>query len=195
MYVYDFDQTIYKRDSTADFFFYSLRKHPKTFLAVPTIIGAFFKYYIMKKGTKTQFKEKLYTFLRYADVENEIEHFWDRNIKDIKKFYMEQHRDDDTVISASPEFIIKPACRRLGITNVMASVVDPKTGRHSGINCHGKEKVRRFKEAFPDTPIERFYSDSLSDTPLAELAKNAYMVKGDKITNWIVGENNGTNDY
>ena len=48
-----------------------------------------------------------------------------------------------------------------------------------------KEKVRRFYEEFPDGKIDEFYSDSYSDTPLAEIAKTAYMVDGSNISQWL----------
>ena len=39
----------------------------------------------------------------------------------------------------------------------MASKVDMHSGKYSGVNCHGKEKVKRFYEAFPDGKIDNFY--------------------------------------
>ena len=59
------------------------------------------------------------------------------------------------------------------------------SGKYSGVNCHGKEKVKRFYEAFPDGKIDNFYSDSYSDSPLAEIAEKAFMVDGDKVEGWI----------
>ena len=38
------------------------------------------------------------------------------------------------------------------------------------------------REAQPETQIDGFYSDSKSDTPLAKLARNAFMVTGDEIS-------------
>lgn len=67
----------------------------------------------------------------------------------------------------------------------MASRVDRKTGLYSGINCHGKEKVRRFYEVFKNEKIDEFYSDSYSDTPLAEIAQKAHIVKKNQISDWI----------
>ena len=67
----------------------------------------------------------------------------------------------------------------------MASRVDKHTGVYSGINCHGKEKVRRFREKFPQGKIGEFYSDSYSDSPLAEIADKAFMVDGEKVTKWV----------
>ncbi len=185
MNVYDFDKTIYKRDSTADFFFFTLRRHPKAIASVPVIIGAFVRYYILKRGTKTQFKEKLYRFLKYTDVKSEVRIFWQKNIKDIKRVYLNRRKKDDVVISASPEFLIKPVCEMLGVNNVIASRVDPFTGAYDGENCHGSEKVRRFREDYPAAEIDEFFSDSYSDAPLARLARRAYIVRREELTPWI----------
>ncbi len=68
---------------------------------------------------------------------------------------------------------MKPICERLGIKNLMASKVDKHTGLYDGENCWGEEKVKRLYEKFPNAKCEEFYSDSLSDTPLAELADKA----------------------
>ena len=88
------------------------------------------------------------------------------------------------IISASPEFTIQRFCHQLGIQQVIASVVDPQTGKYTGLNCHGAEKVRRFKERMTSGTVEEFYSDSLSDAPLAGLAEKAYLVKGNNRLPW-----------
>ena len=61
---------------------------------------------------------------------------------------------------------------------------DDVTGKTDGENCHGAEKVRRLHEAYPDVEIAEFYSDSRSDSPLAELAEHAYLVHGQTRTPW-----------
>ena len=66
----------------------------------------------------------------------------------------------------------------------MASPVDMHTGIYSGENCHGEEKVRRYRAVFGEAPINEFYSDSTSDTPLAKLAAKAFLVKGDTLKEW-----------
>ena len=116
----------------------------------------------------------MYRFLTYCDTEKDVNDFWKEYIGNIKPFYLEQKKDDDVIISASPEFLLKPVCKRLKIKNLMASKVDMHSGKYSGVNCHGKEKVKRFYEAFPDGKIDNFYSDSYSDSPLAEIAEKSF---------------------
>ena len=183
MNVFDFDKTIFDGDSTVRFFFFALKRHLKILLDVPGIGLAAMKYYTFRIGNKTQFKERMYRFLKRCDTENDVKAFWDENIGGIKAFYREIHRDDDVIISASPEFLLKPLEARRHIT-VIASKVSPLDGKTDGLNCYHAEKVRRFREVFPDGQMEAFYSDSYSDEPLALLAERAYIVDGDELIDW-----------
>ncbi len=184
MNIYDFDKTIYKNDSTADFYFYCLKKHPKILVWLPYQAFSFFLY-IIGLYTKTQFKERFYKFFKsIKDIEGDVISFWDKNQSGIKNWYKQNHRSDDIVISASPYFLLRPICDRLGIKNLIASRVDSKSGKYEGENCYGKEKVLRLKNEFGDVCVENFYSDSLSDSPLAEIADKNYIVLGETLVEW-----------
>lgn len=185
MNVYDFDQTIYHGDSTTDFYFYCLRHKPLMMRSIPGTVAAF-ALYQAKIWNKTQFKQQMYRFLTaIGDTDKMVQKFWDSHIHNVKPWYIHQkHRDDDVIISASPEFLLKPVCEQLGIQYLMASRVDPSTGKYTGVNCWGEEKVRRFREVFGNAAIEAFYSDSLSDTPLAKLANTAWIVRGNTLIPW-----------
>lgn len=184
MNVYDFDNTIYKGDSTFDFYIFSLKRHKKILLLVPSLFAGFLKFYLFKKGTKTDFKENMYKFLKYCNIETDLIDFWKSHKTNIKSFYLKQQKEDDIIISASPKFLLSPICEELNIKYLIASEVNEKNGKYSGINCHGKEKVRRFYECFRKQNIDEFYSDSYSDTPLAEISKKAFIVKDNIISDW-----------
>ena len=109
------------------------------------------------------------------------------NEKKIKNWYSNQKNEKDVVISASPEWLLKPITDKLEI-NLIATKVDKKTGRFDSLNCYGNEKVKRFKEKFPNGEIENFYSDHHSDTPMFLISKNAWIVKGEKIEKWTDGK-------
>ena len=96
---------------------------------------------------------------------------------------MAQKRDDDLVISASPEFLLRPVSHALGFA-LMASPVDQATGRYEGENCHGAEKVRRFREKYGQAHVEGFWSDSRSDSPMAALADEAWLVTKEGVVPW-----------
>lgn len=187
MNVYDFDNTIYNGDSTADFYLFSLKRHKKILLLLPSLLVGFIKFYVFRLGSKTDFKENMYKFLKFCSIERDVEDFWNINESKIKNFYFDIQQSDDTIISASPEFLLKPICKKLNIKHLIASQVDKHTGKYNGINCHGEEKVRRFYAFFnekSDLHIENFYSDSKSDLPLAKIAEKAYLVKKNKIYEW-----------
>ena len=85
MNVYDFDKTIYSGDSTADFYIFSLKRHKKIITLAPSLLGSVIKFYAFKKGTKTDFKQVMYRFLRYCDIDKDIADFWEINQSKIKK--------------------------------------------------------------------------------------------------------------
>ena len=186
--VYDFDNTIYDGDSTVHFYFYCLRRFPSVLLWLPYQGGAFLLY-LLGIYTKTQFKERFYRFFRSVrEIEAVVECFWDDKQGRIKAWYRANQRPDDVIISASPEFLLRPVCARLGISHLIASRVDAHTGKYDGLNCYGEEKVVRFRAQMPECEIENFYSDSRSDTPMARLAtEQAYLVLGERLVPWYEG--------
>jgi len=184
MNVYDFDNTLLRGDSTARFFAYCLGHYPRMWRDIPAQ-AANGLLFVLRRREKQAFKQRMLHFLALiGDVDAAVDAFWRKNLSRVKAWYPPRHRPDDVVISASPEFLIRPACEKLGIGCVMGSPVDKHTGRFLGPNCHGREKVSRFRARFPDGQIEEFYSDSHSDDPLAALAARAYLVKGERLLPW-----------
>ncbi|MDL2206325.1 HAD-IB family phosphatase [Eubacteriales bacterium OttesenSCG-928-N13] len=184
MNAYDFDQTIYRGDSTRDFLLHCAIRHPRALLSLMGAVGAAISFLLGKK-CKTDFKQRMFQmFLYVSDMDSELEIFWAQHMKCIKPFYMDQKQPDDLIVSASPDFLIRPALESIGITQIIASQVDARTGQYHGSNCDGQNKVHMLKERMPNAVIDAFYSDSLSDTPMAERAKKAYLVKGDRILPW-----------
>lgn len=176
MNVYDFDKTIFYPDSSASFVRWESRRHPLyAALCVPGIICTLtlFKLGIIPKK---RFKEALFRVIRAVpDIPADVKQFWDEHEGQICKWYLNQKRGDDLIISASPEFLVGEMTKRLGVT-LIATVMDGKTSNIIGANCFGEEKVNRFYKDFPDGKIDEFYSDSLADAPLARLADKAFLV-------------------
>ena len=46
------------------------------------------------------------------------------------------------------------------------------------------DDCRRLREYAPDFHMLEFYSDSRSDTPLAQVSDKAFLVKGDELLPW-----------
>lgn len=184
MNCYDFDKTIFYPDSSGAFYGRCLKKHFLTMLpTLPKSIVYALRYKRGKLSAK-ELKQQLFSFLpKLADVDREVLEFWDENRQGIGQWYLEQKRSDDVIISASPEFLLAPICRELGVT-LIGTRMDKHTGLISGNNCHDVEKVPRFYELFPGAHVDEFYSDSLTDSPMAELADRAFMLKKHKVSPW-----------
>ncbi len=184
MNVYDFDNTIYKGESGVDLFLYFLKRDPKLITALPWAVSCIARY----KATKMTLDEALDKYAgviegyaaKIDNIEENVVKFWDINSKKIKPFYFDRRQDDDIIISACVDVVLEEICRRIGIKHYVGSEVDLE--KRKLINfCYRENKVKVFKEKFPDAVIDNFYTDSYNDQPMIDLAKNAYLVKGDKI--------------
>ncbi|MBQ9517863.1 MAG: haloacid dehalogenase-like hydrolase [Eubacterium sp.] len=185
MNAYDFDETIFYPDSAISFAFWCAKRKPKLwFNFVPKVMKCLVQY---KKGKLPRYKLER-TFFSYLtqidDFDEQIEAFWDKNESNISKWYLEQKKPDDLIISASPVCIIAPIAKRLGV-NYVATEYDKEYDVFVDNLMYAKEKAKYILDH--DFPvIENFYSDSLSDTPLALLAEKAHLVtnKAQTVTDW-----------
>ena len=182
MDVYDFDNTLYRGDSTADFMMWCARRYPRVLATLPRTAVAAVACFALHAIDKTRFKGVLYRFLPLVpDIESEVRRFWDARHDRISGPC--NPKPGDVVISGSPEFLLRDVCAQRGL-RVLASPVAPHTGRRIGANCSEAEKVVRFNAAFPDEKVERFFSDSRNDDPMAAIAEEAFMVKAGAIVPW-----------
>ena len=185
MNVYDFDNTIYDGESCLDFFFWYIKKYPHLLKLTPRVIYAFAKYKLGKVTVAQALRDyapEVESFYRtIPDFAADCREFWDGHMRKIKPFYSSLHREDDLVISASPEGSIGEICSRLGIKNYIASVIT-EDGIITDL-CMRSHKIDMFFERYPEGKIDKFYTDSLkNDKPLIDISREAYLVKGNKIT-------------
>lgn len=184
MNTYDFDKTVFYPDSSFCFYRYCLKKYPLAVLRTLPGTAVGFAAYLKDKSDAKPLKQKLFSFLRYIpDIDKTVANFWSENYFRMEEWYIKQKKPDDIIISASPEFLLKPVADKLGV-RLIGTPMDKNTGKINGANCHDREKVRRFYEEYPGAVTECFYSDSLSDTPMAEIAEKAYIVDRGKFTPW-----------
>ena len=185
--VYDFDKTIYDGDSSIDFYLFCLKKNKRILLLLFIQIYGFIMYKIGLKD-KEFFKGKFFCFLKYfKNIDKLVDEFWKVKEKNIKKWYLDKKKKSDVIISASPEFLLKPICKKLGV-KLIASDVNKNTGEFLSKNCHDSEKVERFKKEC-NKEIDNFYSDSYSDEDMAKIAKHAFIVKKNDISKWDFNKN------
>ena len=176
MRAYDFDGTIYAGDSTVDFYAYCLRRHPRLIASLPRNVASAVSFRLGRLS-RGEFKGRfLASFLPFVDANAEVEGFWNAHARRVRRWYLDQRNRDDVVLSASPDFLLRPLCSRLGV-RLIATEVDPSTGTLLGPNMRGEEKVRAFRGLYGDEAPEEFYSDSLSDEPMMLIAGRAYLVR------------------
>lgn len=185
MNAYDFDGTIYRGDSTIDFYLFCLKKKKSLIkFLFSQVLGVI--RYKFGRYTKEELKESFFVFLKgIEEIDLYVNEFWDKNECKIEKWYLLQKENQDVIISASPEFLLQNLCKRLEINYLIASKVDKATGKFESKNCFGEEKPKRFFERFPQGIIDKFYSDSFSDQPMADIAKESFIVKRGLCTPWI----------
>lgn len=184
MNTYDFDQTIFQPDSSYCFVMFCLKRHPRAVLrSLPRTIGTGVRVMCKKADTK-ELKERVFSFLSaIEDVDREVAEFWASHKGNLEPWYLSQKEPEDLIISASPEFLLKPITDELGV-RLIATRMDKNSGKITGENCHDEEKVRRFRAEYPDAVPARFYSDSLSDAPMARISERAFLVDKGRIVPW-----------
>ena len=185
MNVYDFDGTIFPTDCSVGFCIWCMNRHPKLwFTFAPKAI----KNVILKKKGKLSeaaMQRKFFSYLTMIDdFDKQIERYWDKNEKKIAPWYLAQKRSDDLIISASPDCIIGPIAKRLGV-NYMATEYDREFGVYLNNMMYAKEKAKYIIDHGCPV-IDNFYSDSLADTPLALCAEKAHLVtkKASTVVDW-----------
>lgn len=185
MNVYDFDKTVFLRESSTLFFRFCAARQPLVLLWLP-VTGLYGLLCLLRLTTLTRFKEVFHGYLRILrDPQTLLREFWDRYETQIPGWLRSRKAQGDLVISASPEFLIAGLCERLGFRWI-GTRMDPHSGHITGLNCRAEEKVRRFREAYPQAVVEVFYSDSFSDSPMAAIAKQAYLVRGEQCSPWPI---------
>ena len=187
MNAYDFDKTIFYTDSTIDFGLWCMQRHPELAITFMPRMMQSLAGYQMDLIPNHKLQRTLFSYLTMIDdFEVQIERYWDKNENKISAWYLAQKRPDDLIIRASPDCIIGPIAKRLGV-NYIATEYDREFGVFLNNLMYAKEKARYvIDHGFP--VIEKFYSDSLSDTPLALCAEKAYLVKnnGTTVVDWPV---------
>ncbi len=180
--LYDFDKTVYPKDSTSGYWLFCLKKKPKLLKYLPKQILSAVKFFAGKTEL-TEFKEDFFSFLPEIDADALAREYWQKNGGRIYGWFKPEENDAVTVVcSASPEFEIRPVLEKLGVQYIIGTQVDTKTGKFTSKNCKGEEKVRRIKELLGDVEVRNAYTDNVkSDAPMLSLAKNKYMVKDGEV--------------
>lgn len=182
--VFDFDGTIFNGDSFISFSIFTLGKvkfYKALFFALPKLLA-------WKAGiiSNSQAKEclffHLYSGMQYNYFLQACEKFKDvidNNLIQTSFYSIQYHikqNHEICILSASPELWIIPWAKGQKINSVIGTQIEVRdgslTGHFSSKNCHGTEKVKRLKSAYPcyyDYQIWS-YADSKSDKQIMDLA-------------------------
>lgn len=183
--VYDFDNTIYDGETLVDFILYYIKTDRKIWKYVPKLIiialNDALHLFTVEQAIEAyaSFLEGYYVNL--GDTTQNVIKFWDKNEKKIKPWYAKVQKESDIIVSGSTDFILDEIMKRMGIKHYIGSSIDKKTGKFIRL-CFLENKVKAFREIYPDRHIENFYTDSMNDKAMMDIADNVYLVKKNKIT-------------
>jgi hypothetical protein len=115
MNVYDFDGTIYKGDSSLDFYLFVLIKRPYIIVLLP-YQGFMYLLSVFHVCSKEKMKEAFFSFIKMIPVKRLVNEFWKKNSTKIQHWYLNQRNNSDVIISASSEFLLAPfVCDTLSV--------------------------------------------------------------------------------
>ena len=180
MKVFDFDNTIYRGESSIDFSFYMIKYNRKILKYVPLILGSLVGYKLCLLS-----RERLESIINgffegVLDGADDslvfIDRFWETHARKLNKRVLALIEPEDVIISASPCFLLDGIRDRLGTKNIVGTEVDLKKKKLTWFN-YGENKVKRFRELYGDKTIDAFYTDSYNDRDLMEISKKVFIVK------------------
>lgn len=179
--IYDFDKTMLPFDCGSRFCIYCAKHYLNNFDYVPKVAVAGIKFLFNRN--LTGFKNIAFSFINKIPLQEAVNGFWDENEKYIYDWVKKENRERySVIISASPDFLIKEIARRIEVDDYISTTHDDN-GKIIGKNCHDKEKVRLFKNRYPDAKVINVYSDSIkNDKYIFSLAENCFYVK-DNVAN------------
>lgn len=183
MNLYDFDNTIYDGESTLDFFLFCLKKKKSLIKYLPLVFytATLYKLRLLSIDKLFNSVAKMTSEFVSSNVNfNKLAaEFWKINERKLKANYLSRLNSTDVIVTASPKFLIEAILPKLKIKEAICSEFDTNTGQFKFVN-YGKNKVIAFKKRYPNERIVNFYTDSLNDLPLIEIAENSFLVKGNK---------------
>lgn len=184
MNLFDFDKTIYRKDSSIKFYFFCFWRSPKMFFHLFYVCFWAVLHFFHAISTKA-FKEKFFSFLKYFDnVDELVSKFWEKQGKYINGWYEEIKSSSDVICSASPQFLVEPIMRQINEpAKVVCTQMDMASGKISGENLKGEAKKERLIQ-LGYTTFDNVYTDSMTDFPIMDLCQGGgckYLICGKKI--------------
>ena len=183
--VFDFDKTLTYKDSLRGFYFFAAKKN----LGFPFKLIIYYFLVYRRKLKQISLIDLNYNAIKLflagynkSDLDTLGKEYLERIIfnKIYYEDYAELSRDEENqviVTSASFEIYLK----HIGFKNLLATELEYKDDKPVGIKFHnhGENKVKKLNETGV-TSIDVLYTDSISDLPLARIARLIILIRGDE---------------
>ena len=180
MKVFDFDNTIYRGESSVDFSFFMVRYRKRILRYVPLILFSLdgYKLCLLKKEKLESIINDFFAGVLDGEISYTfyIKEFWKTHAHKLNQNILPLIGPDDVIISASPVFLLDGIREMLGTERIIGTEVDLEQKRILWFNF-GENKVKRYRALYGDQIIDAFYTDSYNDKDLMEISKKVYLVK------------------
>ncbi len=184
MNAYDFDNTLYRGESSVDLAIFMIRNNKRIILWLPKIFWGLLRYKLCLIG-RERIEQLINSFMQAVLRDREevlgiMEDFWAQHSRKLDAAMISRIGKDDIIISASPSFLLEAISDRLGTKNLVCSEVDFDTMSVSRLNF-GENKVKRFRELYGGQGIDCFYTDSYNDKALMDISGQVFIVKKGRV--------------
>ena len=180
MKVFDFDNTIYRGESSVDYSFYMIRHNKKILRYVPTILFSLVGYklcLLKKEKLESIINDFIAGVLDETDFLSEsVEQFWESNVHKLNKRILRLIGPDDVIISASPIFLLNGVRELLNTDRIIGTELDFEQKKITWFNF-GDNKVKRYKAIYGDRKPDAFYTDSYNDKDMMKISQEIFIVK------------------
>ncbi len=180
MKVFDFDNTIYRGESSVDFAFYMIRHNRKILRFVPTILVSLIGYklcLLKKERLEAIINDFFASVLEGTESPTDfVRSFWETHACQLNEKILQLIAPDDIIISASPIFLLDGIREKLKTDKIVGTEVDLAQKKIIWFNF-GDNKVKRYKSLYGDREIDTFYTDSNNDKDLMEISREVFIVK------------------
>lgn len=179
MQAFDFDNTIYKGESSFDFAVFVIKKNKKLLKYLPGVLKILISYKVCKLNVD-EFQKALDKYTKVflenkEDIQKLTKEFWMMHEKNLYLNMLEKIKFNDVIITTSPDFLMEGIKKRLKTKHILCTKTDLKKGKIIYLNFH-ENKVKSFKKAYPKKKVKTFYTDSYNDKPLMDFSENVYLV-------------------
>lgn len=172
--VFDFDGTLSWPDTNVEFQRFAMRRSVWPWICLPlTIFGVLMKYVSANAAWRRNLARRYQTKKLLARLGPDFirHHLRNRFGWAAEQVARERAMGNFVVlVSASPDYFVRPLVKDMGFDLIVASVMDKKRPWRLKFLCYGENKVAALDRAIKSYKIIRAYADSKSDLPIMSKA-------------------------